>query len=131
MIVFLILYVDDIFLIENDIPILQGINVWLSSQFSMKDLEEAFYILGMKINRDKLKRLLGLSQSTYTDTVLKWFNLENFKKSYLSIGYEISLSKRDCLTTPQKREHMSIISYASVVDSTIYAMTYIRPDIAY
>ena len=28
--VFLVLYVDDILLIENDIPTLQGIKVWLS-----------------------------------------------------------------------------------------------------
>ena len=30
-VVFLILYVDDILLIENDIPALQGIKVWLLS----------------------------------------------------------------------------------------------------
>ena len=76
MVVFLVLYVDDIFSIKNDIPVLQDINVWLSSQFFMKDLEEISYILesyifGMKIYRDRSKMLLGLSQSTYIDTVLK------------------------------------------------------------
>ena len=70
-VVFLVLYVDDILLIENDIPALQGIKVWLSSQFSMKDLSEASYILGMKIYRDRSKRLLELSQSTYIDILLK------------------------------------------------------------
>ena len=55
----------------------------------MKDLKEAAYILGMKIYRDRSKRLLELSQSTYIDTILKWFSIENFKKSYLSIGHEI------------------------------------------
>ena len=60
-VVFLILYVDDILLIGNDIPALQGINIWLSSQFSMKNLGEASYILEMKIYRDRSKRLLGLS----------------------------------------------------------------------
>ena len=34
-IVFLILYVDDILLIKNDIVALQGIKVWVSSNFSM------------------------------------------------------------------------------------------------
>ena len=60
MIVFLILYVDDILLVENDIIALQGIKVWLSSQFSMKDLDEASFILGMKIYKDRSKRLLRL-----------------------------------------------------------------------
>ena len=39
-VVFLVLYMDDILLIGNDIPAMQGIKVWLSSQFSMKDLGE-------------------------------------------------------------------------------------------
>ncbi|KAK8644626.1 hypothetical protein V6N13_123928 [Hibiscus sabdariffa] len=45
---FLILYVDDILIIGNDIPTLQSIKTWLSSYFSMKDLGEAAYILGVK-----------------------------------------------------------------------------------
>ena len=31
MIVFLVLYIDDILLVENDVIVLQGIKVWLSS----------------------------------------------------------------------------------------------------
>ncbi|KAK8609034.1 hypothetical protein V6N13_025341 [Hibiscus sabdariffa] len=58
---FLILYVDDILIIGNDIPTLQSIKTWLSSCFSMKDLGEAAYILGIKIYRDRSRRILGLS----------------------------------------------------------------------
>ncbi|KAK8701284.1 hypothetical protein V6N13_019674 [Hibiscus sabdariffa] len=58
---FLILYVDDILIIGNDIPTLQSVKTWLSSCFSMKDLGEAAYILGVKIYRDRSRRLLGLS----------------------------------------------------------------------
>ena len=43
---------------------------WLGKSFSMKDLGEAAYILGIKIYRDRSRRLLGLSQSTYLDKVL-------------------------------------------------------------
>ena len=49
---FLVLYVDDILLIGNDIPILMSIKVWLLKEFAMKDLEEASYILGIKVYRD-------------------------------------------------------------------------------
>ena len=55
---FLVLYVDDILLIGNDIPMLQSIKIWLSKHFSMKDLGEASYILGIKIYRDRSKRIL-------------------------------------------------------------------------
>ena len=60
-VVFLMLYVDDILLIGNYIPVLQSIKTWLSNNFSMKDLREGNYILGIKIYTDKSNRLLGLS----------------------------------------------------------------------
>ena len=37
-IIFLVLYVDDILLIGNDISMLTSVKVWLSKEFSMKDL---------------------------------------------------------------------------------------------
>ena len=91
--VFLILYVDDILLIENHIPTLQNVKSWLGKCFSMKDLGEAAYILGIKIYRDRSKRLIGLSQSTYIDKVLKWFSMQDSKRGYLPMYRGITLSK--------------------------------------
>ena len=74
-VVFLVLYVDDILLIGNNIPTLESTKAWLGKCFSMKDLGEAAYILGIKIYRDRSRRLLRLSQSTYIDKVLNRFNM--------------------------------------------------------
>ncbi|KAK8708459.1 hypothetical protein V6N13_059499 [Hibiscus sabdariffa] len=128
---FLILYVDDILIIGNDIPTLQSIKTWLSSCFSMKDLGEAAYILGAKIYRDRSRRLLGLSKSTYIDKVLKRFSMEESKRGFLPMRHGISLSKEMCPSTPQEREQMSQIPYASATGSIIYAMICIRPDLSY
>ena len=46
---FLILYADGILLIGNDIEFLDSIKGYLNKNFSMKDLGEAAYILGIKI----------------------------------------------------------------------------------
>ena len=46
---FLVLYVDDILLIGNDVGVMSSITVWLSSQFDMKDLCVANFILGIKL----------------------------------------------------------------------------------
>ena len=51
-IAFLILYVDDILLIGNDIEFLDSIKGYLNKKLSMKDLGEAAYILGIKIDQD-------------------------------------------------------------------------------
>ena len=59
--VILSLYVDDILLAGNDKSFVMAIKEWLSSNFEMKDMGEAAYILGVKITRDRSKNLLALS----------------------------------------------------------------------
>ena len=46
---FLILYVDDILLIGNDFEMLSKVKIHLATQFQMKDLGEAQYVLGFNI----------------------------------------------------------------------------------
>ncbi|KAK8667652.1 hypothetical protein V6N13_007800 [Hibiscus sabdariffa] len=97
----------------------------------MKDLGEAAYILGVKIYRDRSRRLLGLSQSTYIDKVLKRFNMEASKKGFLPMTHGISLSKEMCPSTSQEKERMSQIPYSSAIGSIMYAMISTRPDLSY
>ncbi|GKA59156.1 retrotransposon protein, putative, ty1-copia subclass [Tanacetum coccineum] len=52
---FLILYVDDVLIMGNNIPMLQDVKSYLGRCFAMKDLGEAAYILGIKIYRDRSK----------------------------------------------------------------------------
>jgi len=66
---FLVLYVDNILLIRNNIPLMEDVKASLRKSFSMTDLGEASYILGIKIYRDRSKHLILLSQSTYIDKV--------------------------------------------------------------
>ena len=60
----------------------------------MKDLGDASYILGIRIYRDRSKRMLGLSQSRYIDLVLEIFNMDGSKKGYLPISQGIHISKK-------------------------------------
>ena len=128
---FLILYVDDILLIGNNIPMLESVKTSLKNSFSMKNLGEAAYILGIKIYRDRSKRLIGLSQDTYIDKVLKRFNMEEAKKGFLPMSHGIHLSKTQCPTTTDERERMSKVPYASAIGSIMYAMISTRLDISY
>ena len=109
---------DDILLIGNDIPMLEATKSSLGKSFSMKDLGEAVYILGIKIYRDRSKRLIGLSQDTYIDKVLKRFNMQDSKKDFLPMSHGVSLCKSQCPSTPNEQEKMSVIPYASVIGSS-------------
>nr|GEZ30237.1 retrovirus-related Pol polyprotein from transposon TNT 1-94 [Tanacetum cinerariifolium] len=93
-ITFLILYVDDILLMGNSIPMLQSVKTYLGKCFAMKDLGEAAYILGIKIYRDRSKRLIDLCQSAYIEKILKRYSMENSKRGTVgSILYAVRCTR--------------------------------------
>jgi hypothetical protein len=53
--IILSLYVDDILIARNDKDIIFTTKRWLSSNFEMKDIGEASYVLGVKIIEIALK----------------------------------------------------------------------------
>ena len=119
---------DDILLIGNDVEFLENKKGCLNKSFSMKDLGEAAYILGIKIYIDRSRCLIGLSQSTYLDKVLK-FKMDQAKKGFLHVLQGVKLSKTQCPTTAEDREKMKDVPYASATGSIMYAMLCTRPDV--
>ncbi|GJT32264.1 retrotransposon protein, putative, ty1-copia subclass [Tanacetum coccineum] len=105
---FLILYVDDILIMGNNIPMLQDVKSYLGKCFAMKDLGEAAYILGIKIYRDRSKRLIGLCQSAYIEKILKRYYMENSKRGTIPMQEKLKLSKSDGASTPVAHEQRSI-----------------------
>ena len=67
----------------------------------------------------------------YIDTMLKWLSMEDFKNDYLPIGSEITLFKKDCVTTPEERERMSRVPYASTIGSIMHIMICTRLNMVY
>jgi hypothetical protein len=129
-VVFLVLYVDGILVIGNDISMMQAVKSSLRKSFSMKDLGEATYILGIKIYRGRTKRLIGLSQDAYIDKILNQFNMQDSKKGLLPMSHGITLSKKQCPSEPDEQERMRVIPYASAIGSTMYAMLFTRSDVS-
>jgi hypothetical protein len=130
-VVFQVIYVDAILLIGNDIPMMEVNKSSLRKTFSMKDLGEASYILGIKIYRDRSKRLIGLSQDTYIEKILNQFNMQDSKKGFSPMLHGITLSKKQCPLEPDEQERMRVIPYASAIGSIMYAMLCTHRDISY
>nr|GFC10042.1 retrotransposon protein, putative, Ty1-copia subclass [Tanacetum cinerariifolium] len=130
-ITFLILYVDDILIMGNSIPMLQSVKTYLEKYFAMKDLGEAAYILGIKIYRDRSKRLIGLSQSAYIEKILKQYCIENSKRESIHMQEKLKLSKSQGASTPAEMKRMQKFSYASAVGSIMYAVRCTRLDVAF
>ncbi|GJW14499.1 retrotransposon protein, putative, ty1-copia subclass [Tanacetum coccineum] len=91
---FLILYVDDILIMGNNIPMLKDVKSYLGRCFAIKDLGEAAYILRIKIYRDRSRRLIGLCESAYIEKILKRYHMENSKRGSF-IMYVVRCTRPD------------------------------------
>jgi hypothetical protein len=97
----------------------------------MKDLGEVTYIFGIKIYRDRSKRLIGLNQDAYIDKILKRFNMQDSKKGFLLMSHSITLSKKQCPSKLDEQERMRLIPYASAIGSIMYVMLCTHSDVSY
>ena len=57
----MVLYIDDILLASSDVNLLNDTKRVLSTNFDMKDLGEASFVLGIEIYRDRSRNLLGIT----------------------------------------------------------------------
>ncbi|GJT07495.1 retrotransposon protein, putative, ty1-copia subclass [Tanacetum coccineum] len=96
---------------------LQDVKSYLGRRFAMKDLGKAAYIFGIKIYRDRSRRLIGLCQSTYIEKILKRFHMKNSKRGSILMQDKLRLSKSQGASTPAELKRMQNVSYASVVGS--------------
>ena len=123
------LYVDDILIAGNSKEYVNELKGWLSSNFEMKNMGEASYILGVKISRDRSKKLLSLSQEPYINKILERFQMQHSKPINTPVAKSEGLSQKMCPRTPQEEEYMRKVPYTSAVGSLMYAMMCTRPDI--
>ena len=74
---------NDILLIGNDVEFSGKHKGVFERSFSKKDLGEATYILDIKVYKDRSRRLIRLSMSTYLDKILKEFKIDQSNKEFL------------------------------------------------
>ena len=98
---------------------------WLSSQFEVKDMGEANYILGVKIVRGRSKKLLCLSQETYIKKVLERFHMGNSKSIDAPIDKPFQFTLDHFPKNEEEMGQISNLPYAYVVWSLKYAFKHL------
>jgi transposase InsO family protein len=131
-VIFVALYVDDLLLVTDSLPLLATLKHDLSNRFEMTDLGEVQYILGLQVTRDRLRRTLTLSQAEYVRRLLERYGMLNSRPTDTPIATGTRLSQDDCPTVPVVPvPSMQGHSYAAIVGGLMYAMLGTRPDLAF
>ena len=92
-------------------------------------MAETSYILGVKIIRDSLRKIIALSQISYIEKILEWFKMKYCNLCEILIAKGEILSQRMYPITPQDKEVMDKKLYAQAIESLIYTMVYTKPNI--
>ena len=104
---------------------------FLSKKFEMKDLGDASFVLGIQIHRDQSQGILGLSQKSYIEKILKRFGMHDCKPGDTPVAKGDKFSLSQCPKNNFEIQEMQQIPYASAIGSLMYAQVCTRPDIAY
>nr|GEU73717.1 retrovirus-related Pol polyprotein from transposon TNT 1-94 [Tanacetum cinerariifolium] len=129
--IYLLLYVDDMQIACKRKAEIRSTKSLLEKKFYMKELEETKKILGMKVVKDRSRKILRVSQSGYVFKILNYFRIDNGKSIKMPLGGHFKLSLKDCPVRDYDVERMSKVPYANAVGSLMYLMVCTRPDIAY
>ena len=99
----------------------------LATAFSMVDIELISFYLGLKIERDRGKRTIKLSQPAYIDKILSRFHLDKVNAVATSMKENAILQIRtegQASTTERER-------YQGMIGSIMFLMVETRPDVAF
>ena len=112
----------DLIITSSAYKLIEEIKIQLSREFEMKDLGELHYYLGIEVWREPSKTLI--TQSKYTNEILKKFNMSDCKAMSTPLEQNSKLYKED----GTKEANGTL--YCQLVGSMNY-LTTTRLDIAY
>lgn len=121
-IIVIALYVDDFFIFHNNVTEVTNIKIELDKHFHIKDLGPISYCLGMKIERNRQKCELKISQEQYIMKILDRFHM----------------TECNVVGTPMEQKQILSVSeeyydspYQQLIGSLMYLSVCTRPDIAF
>ncbi|MBW0526255.1 hypothetical protein O181_065970 [Austropuccinia psidii MF-1] len=120
---FVFLHVDDLVIGGKN---LEAFRSKISLAFDMKDLGELRYVLGMKVERDREKCRLFLTQGLYIDNLLTTFGMQDCKSVSTPQVPGSRLLPRTDTNAP-----VATINYRRGIGLLNYLVTCTRPDLAY
>jgi hypothetical protein len=103
----------------------------LKAKYSLTDLGEVRWLLGIKITRNLEAQMISLLQLSYIDSILMCFNFTDLKPFATPMDPSVQLSKDQSPQTAEEVAEMSKVPYREAVGSLNYCAVAMRPDITF
>ena len=129
-----LVYVDDMAIAGRNLLKIISFKKDLDKEFDITDLGDIQYILGLKVRRDRSKRIIYLSQSSYIESILNRFQMSSCTPVSTPMTTNHNLTSVSLPENHDEKEEYAQyakgINYLSLVGSLLYA-TQTRPDIQF
>ena len=130
---FVITFIDNCIIISLDIKKIKALKAQLGLKYTIEKRGPAAYFLSVEILRDRVSKLLYLSQRNYILKVLKHFNFNNSKsiKVPLQPGLIKDVNNEFSVLNSVLVEKLDLKLYQRIISCFMYVMTQIRLDITF
>jgi hypothetical protein len=124
----LLIYVDDILLLVSSHEAVKSVKEEIGRLYKIKDLGEAKYFLGIKLERNT-HGTLRMSQTNYIENILDRFNMAASKPVPSPMVPNKTLMER-IPRTEEEASAMIGVPYREAIGALLYLSIRTRPDIA-
>jgi hypothetical protein len=124
-------YTDDVTILSDTKEGLVEVKEELRKSYGIKDGGPLNWMLGIKFERNREKKLIRLSQRAYSERILERFNMTGCNPAKTPLPPGLKLSRDNRPTTQAEREEMKNVPYREAVGSVMYLATGTRPDLAF
>lgn len=128
----IVLHVDDMNVLGDSNEEIGRVKA-LKEEFDVVELGPVEWIVGLRVRRDRAKRLVYISQTALIDDIIKQFNQTDASPVITPLDHNIRLSHDDS-PAPDDTEHknyMAKIPYRQLIGCLMYLALGTRPDIAF
>jgi transposase InsO family protein len=124
-------FVDDMTFASTSLPAIKQAIADLSTHFKLRDLGPTTELLAIKIDRNRTKHSLTISQPQYCAEMLSRYGMGDSKPVSTPMTPGLCLSREQSPRTADERAFMRSVDYGGAIGSLQYLSCTTRPDIAY
>ena len=129
--VWLPVFVDDMFIAENDKDLYKFVMDSLEKDFTISHLGELKYALGIRFNINLAEGFIEMDQQAQKERLIEISGLENCKPTKAPFQKGMVLEKLDCLATSEDIKAQKTFEYRRKVGKIGYIVACSDPAIAY
>jgi ribonuclease HI len=130
-ILILAIHVDDCALTGSSPSLITEYKSKFNACYTLTDLGPIHWFLGIKITRDRSAHTISLSQTSYIDSIIVRFKLEDAKSFSTPMIPGINYSRLESPSDATEAARMEKVPYREAIGSLMYASVATRPDITH